>query len=156
MRGALILGSIGALVAVELTAPPRTVGAVHESPASQTSAGVGDPYDTLTEEDRLEPYRYAQSEAPAPPDLSDQPTSSVASATFGSREPQKRTSRHSYSTSKQKVAVAPSKPRAKSRTSAKRSNSDRVETVVVSHKSCRQNVLDSFLKLLSLSHGCET
>ena len=156
MRGVLIIGSIGTLVAMVLAMPPRIATAVRESPVSQTSAGISDSYDTLTEADRLEPYRYARSEAPTPPVSADQPTSSVDAAPLSSQEPQRRTSRHLYSSKRQKVAVVPPKPRAKSRTSAKRSNSDPVETVMVSHKPCRQNVLDSFLKLLSLSHGCET
>ena len=154
MRGALILGSIGTLVAMELATPPRTASAVHESSVAQTSTGIVDSYDTLIEADRLEPYRYAKSEATTPPVSSDQPTSSVDSRPLSSQESQ-RTRRHPHSTKKQSVAVVPSKPTANSRISAKHSDSDRVLAVVVGHKPCRQNVLDRLLKLLTLSRGCE-
>lgn len=156
VRAALILGSVGALLAMELATPPRTASAVHESPVAQTSAGIGDAFDTLTEADRLEPHHYAQSEAPTPPVSSDLPTSSVGLAHASSQEPQKGTSRHTHSTSKQKVTVVPAKSRPKSRMSAKDSKGDRLKAAVVVHKPCRQNVLDRLLRVLSLSHGCET
>jgi hypothetical protein len=159
MRVALVLGSIGTMAAIELATPPRTASAVHESPVAQTSAGFDDSYDTLTEADRLEPYRYAKGEASTPPVSSDPPTSSVDSPPPRSQESQ-RTRRHLYSAKKQKVAVVPpkltTKPTTNSRTSTKHSNSDREEAVVAGHKPCRQNALDSLLKLLSLSRGCET
>jgi len=154
MRGALVLGSIGTLVAMELATPPRTATAVHESPVSQTPTGIGDSYDTLTEADRLA-HHYAQSEVPTLPVSADLVTSSLDLAPVTSQEPQKRTRRHSYSASKQKVAVVPAKSRPKSRMSEKDSKGDRLESVAVAHKPCRQDALDRLLKLLSLSRGCE-
>lgn len=154
MRGALILGSVGTLVAMGLATPPRTVSAVHESPGAQTSTAIADSYDTLTEADRQEPYRYAQIEAPTLPVSPDLPTSSVGLARASSQEPREGTRRHTPSTSKQKVAAVPIKSRRKIQTSAKGSR-DRSDGVAVVHKSCRQNVLDSLLNLLSLSRGCE-
>ena len=156
MRGALILGTIGTLVAMELATPPRTASAVHESPVAQTSTGIGDSDDTLIETDRLEPYRYAKSEPPTPPASSDQPTSSVDFAPLSSQESQTRTRRHLHATKKQTAAVLPPRPRANRPISTKHSNNDRVEAAVVGHKPCRQNVLDGLLKLLSLPRGCET
>jgi hypothetical protein len=155
MRTALILGSVGTLVAMQFAAHPRAANAIDELPVAQTSVGISGSYDTLTNADRLEPYRYAQSEAPTPPASSVEPRPAVSPAPITPQELQKSASRHSHSTDKRKVAVALPKPRPKTPSSEKHSKADRLRDIPVVHKRCQQNAFDSFLKALSLSSSCE-
>ena len=153
MRAALILVGLGALVAVELEAPPRTTKAVNE-PLAQSTAGISDSRDTLTKADRLE-IPYVQHEAPAQPISSVERMPAVDSTAIVPEEAAKIIDQHRRGANAKKVAVKLPKPRPK-HTDAKRApNTDRPKATI-EIKSCRPNAFDSLLKALNLSPGCET
>jgi hypothetical protein len=156
MRAALILASVATLAAMELATPPRAEKAAHEPLVDQTSVGTITSYDTLTEADRLELHRYMQNDASIPPASFVLSTPPVNSASVISQKPQKTISRHSRVSNTRKVVVAPPKPKPRTKVSENASNTRRGRAVVVSRKPCRQNALDSLLKALSLSPGCES
>jgi hypothetical protein len=161
MRAALILVSVGSLVAMELATPPRVAKAVNP-PLTPSTAVAGDSQDTLAKADRLE-IPYFRNELPVQPSSFVERTPPADATRVISKAASKIVSGSSHDAKTSRVALVPPKPRPRipdskpgtktidSRTVA---NTDRSKAPM-DVKPCRPNVFDSLLKALSLPSGCE-
>jgi len=159
MRAALILVSVGSLVAMELATPPRIARAVNQ-PRTPSTAGAGDSRDTLAKVDRLE-IPYFQNELPAQPISFVERTPPADSTPVISKDAGKIVSENRHDAKTRKVVgpkprpkIPDSKPRPKTADSSTVANTHRSKAPMDA-KPCRPNAFDSFLKALKLSSGCE-
>jgi hypothetical protein len=167
MRAALILVGVGSLAAMEFQTPPRVAKAVNQ-PLTQSTVGVGDSQDTLAKADRLE-IPYFQNELPTQPIsfVARMPpadsTPVISKTPVVSKEASKIVSGNRRDAKTKKVAFAGPKPRPKIPDSKSRPKTTDTKAVANTSRSkapmdvkpCRPNALDSFLKALNLSSGCE-
>jgi hypothetical protein len=185
MRAALILVSVGLLVAMEIGTPPRVAKAVNQ-PLTRSTVGAGDPRDTLAKADRLEiPYFQKElstqlisfAERTPPADSTSVISKEAGKIVGGNRHDAKidaKSDTKSDAKAKRVASVRPkprpkipdSKPRPKTRpetgpkTGPKTTDS---KIVANTHRSkppmdvkpCRPNAFDNFLKALKLPSGCE-
>jgi hypothetical protein len=149
MRAALILVGLGALVAMELEASPRTRKAVND-PLARSTIGLSASRDILTKADRRE-YPYVQYEPAArpitcvermpPPD----PTAIIPQEAPKIIDRRRRGASFSSCLDRGLSTHFPGKLQIAS-----------VQKVTVEVKSCRANTFDSLRKALNLSPACET
>lgn len=162
MRATLILVGVGSLVAMELATPPRVAKAVNH-PLAQSIVGVVDSRDTLTKGDRLE-IPYFQSELPARQISFVERMSPMDPTPNTSKNTRNVVSANRHDAKTKKVALVRPKPRPKNPDSKRRPKTTDSKAVTSTVRSkipmevrpCRPNALDSFLKALNLSSGCET
>src|ERR1700709_2701050 len=94
LLGLLIPLGVGALAAMELRTPPRTVVAGGK-PVAEATVGISDSHGELAKADRLE-IAYAKSETPAQPGVVDERISPSKATTIGSLEPSRIINRHRH------------------------------------------------------------
>jgi len=159
MRAALILVSVGSLVAMELATPPRVARAVNQ-PRAPSTAGAGASRDTLATVDRLE-IPYFQNELPAQPIAFVERMPPADSTPVISKDAGKIVSENRRDAKTRKVVgpkprpkIPDSKPGPKTADSSTVANAHRSKAPMDA-KPCRPNAFDSFLKALKLSSGCE-
>jgi hypothetical protein len=148
LLGLLIPLGVGALAAMELRTPPRTVVAVVQPPA-ETTVGISDPHDALAKADRLE---IAKSETPAQPGVADERIAPSKAITIGSREAPRIINRHRHDPKTRKAAaVAKSKPKT---TDIKRAAIPDRSKTAGDTEPCRLSAFGGLRKALN-SSGCE-
>jgi hypothetical protein len=153
MRAALILVGLAAFVVMELGAPPRTPKPVHE-PLAQTTVGSSVSRDTGTPADRLE-IHHVRNEAPLQPISPIEAGVPPVQAATTAQEPPKNIDQQKRGATAGKSAVLPPKPHPKQRISRTTVNANR-SRATAEVKSCRPGALDSLLRALNLSPGCES
>jgi hypothetical protein len=100
--GLLIPLGVGALAAMELRTPPRTLVTVVQ-PLAETTVGISDSHGALAKADRLE-ITYAKSETPTQPDLVDERISPSEATAIGSPEAPRIVSHHRHDPKTKKEA----------------------------------------------------
>jgi hypothetical protein len=159
MRAALILVGLAAFVVMELGTPLRTPKPVHE-PLAQTTVGSSlsrdtlDPRDTGTPADRLE-IHHVRNEAPLQPISPIEAGVPPVQAATTAQEPPKNIDQQKRGATAGKSAVLLPKPHPKQRISRTTVNANR-SRATAEVKSCRPGALDSLLRALNLSPGCES
>src|SRR4051812_33240120 len=161
MRAALIVVSVGSLVAMELGTPPRIAKAVNQ-PLTQSIVGVRDSRDTLMNADRIE-IPYFQNELRTQPLSFVERMSPANSTPVVSKDASKIASGNRHEAKIKKLAFVRPKLRPKIAESKPRPETTASKTVANTYRSkapmdvkpCRPNAFDSFLKALNLPSGCE-
>ncbi len=149
LLGLLIPLGVGALAAMELRTPPRTVVAIVQPPA-ETTVGISDSDDALAKADRLE-IAYAKNETPAPGVVDERISPSKATA-IGSLEAPRIINRHRHDPKARKAAaVAKSKPKT---TDIKRAAIPDRSKTAGDTEPCRLSAFGGLRKALN-SSGCE-
>jgi len=150
LLGLLIPLGVGALAAMELRTPPRTVVAVVQ-PVAETTVGISDSHGALAKADRLE-IAYAKSELPAQPGVVDERISPSKATTIDSLEPSRIINRHRHDPKTRKAAALPkSKPKT---TDIKRTAIPDRSKAASDTEPCRLSAFGGLRKALNLS-GCE-
>jgi hypothetical protein len=150
LLGLLIPLGVGALAAMELRTPPRTVVAVAQ-PLAETTVGISDSHGALAKADRLE-IAYAKSETPAQPGVVDQRTSRPQATAIGSPEAARTINRHRHDPKTRKTAaIAKSKPKT---TDIKRTAIPDRSKAAGDTEPCRLSAFGGLRKALN-SSGCE-
>jgi hypothetical protein len=152
LLGVLIPLGVGALAAMELRTPRRTLVTAFQPPA-ETTVGISDSHAALAKADRLE-ITYARSETPTQPDLVDERTSPSEATTIGSLEAQKITNLHRHYPKTKKVttaALTKSKPKT---TDIKRTAMPDGSKAVGDAEPCRLKAFGGLRKALN-SSDCE-
>jgi len=152
LLGLLIPLGVGALAAMELRTPPRTVVAVVQ-PLAETTVGISDSHGALAKADRLE-ITYARSETPTQPGLVEERISSSEATTIGSPEAKSIISRHRNDPKTKKITngVLPkSKPKT---TDIKRAAIPDRSKTAGDTEPCRLSAFGGLRKALN-SSGCE-
>jgi hypothetical protein len=150
--GLLIPLGIGALAAMELRTPPRTVVAVVQ-PLAETTVGNSDSHGALAKGDRLE-IAYAKSETPAQPGVVDERISPSEATTVGFLEAARIINRHRHDPKTKKVttvALPKSKPKT---TGIKRTAISDRSKAASDTEPCRLSAFGGLRRALNLS-GCE-
>jgi hypothetical protein len=151
LLGLLIPLGVGALAAMELRTPPRTVVAVVQ-PLAETTVGISDSHGALAKADRLE-IAYAKSETPAQPGAVDQRIAPSKATTVGSLEAA-TINRHRHDPKTRKITAA-ALAKLKPRTTDIKPTAipDRPKTAGDTEP-CRLSAFGGLRKALNLS-GCE-
>jgi hypothetical protein len=150
LLGLLIPLGVGALAAMELRTPPRTVVAVVQ-PLAETTVGISDSHGALAKADRLE-IAYAKSETPAQPGVVNERIAPSKAATVGSLEAPRIINRHRHDPKARKAAaVAKSKPKT---TDIKRAAIPDRSKTAGDTEPCRLSAFGGLRKALN-SSGCE-
>jgi hypothetical protein len=152
LLGLLVPLGVGALAAMELRTPSRTLVTVVQPPA-ETTVGISDSHGALAKADRLE-ITYAKSETPTQPDLVDERTSPSEATTIGSPEAPTIINRHRHNPKSNKVTIA-ALPKSKPKTTdIKRTAIPSRSKAVSNAEPCRLRAFGGLLKALN-SSGCE-
>jgi hypothetical protein len=152
LLGVLIPLGVGALAAMELRTPTRTLATAFQPPA-ETTVGISDSHAALAKADRLE-ITYARSETPTQPDLVDERTSPSEATTIGSLEAQKITNRPRHYPKTKKVVTA-ALPKSKPKTAdIKRTAIPDRSKAIADAEPCRLKAFGGLQKALN-SSGCE-
>jgi hypothetical protein len=112
LLGLLIPLGVGALAAMELRTPPRSLATVVQ-PVAETAGGTSESDGALAKADRLE-VTYARSETPTPPGPVDERVSPTEATTIGSPEAPRIINRHRHDPKTKKLtsaALPKSKPK---------------------------------------------
>jgi hypothetical protein len=149
--GLLIPLGVGALAAMELRTPPRTLVTVVQ-PVAETTAGISDSHGALAKADRLE-ITSARSEAPTQPRLVDEPISPSEANPTGSPETPKIISRHRHNPKTKKVTAAALARSKLKTTDIKRTAIER-SRAASDTEPCRLSAFGGLRKALNLS-GCD-
>jgi hypothetical protein len=151
--GLLIPLGVGALAAMELRTPPRTLVTVVQ-PLAETTVGISDSHGALAKADRLE-MTYARSETPTQPGPVDERISPSEATTIGSPEVPRIINRHRHDPKTKKV-IAAALPKSKPKTTGiKRTAAipDRSKAAGDTEP-CRLSAFGGLRKALN-SSGCE-
>jgi hypothetical protein len=149
LLGLLIPLGVGALAAMELRTPPRTVVAVVQ-PLAETTVGISDSHGALAKADRLE-IAYAKGEMPAQPRVVEERISPPQATTIGSPEAA-IINRHRHDPKTKKAAALPkSKPKT---TDIKRTAIPDRSRAASDTEPCRLSAFGGLRKALN-SSGCE-
>jgi hypothetical protein len=151
LLGLLIPLGVGALAAMELGTPPRTLVTVVQ-PLAATTVGISDSHGALAKADRLEVIN-ASSETPTQPGLVDERVSPSEHA-IGSSETPRIINRHRHGPGTKRVATAAfpkSKPRI---TNITRTTIPDRSRAAGDTEPCRLSAFGGLRKALNLS-GCE-
>ena len=149
LLGLLIPLGVGALAAMELRTPPRTVVAVVQ-PLAETTVGISDSHGALAKADRLE-IAYAKNETPAQPGVVDERISPSKATAIGSLEAPRIINRHHDPKARKDAAVAKSKPK---KTDIKRAVIPDRSKTAGDTEPCRLSAFGGLRKALN-SSGCE-
>jgi hypothetical protein len=144
LLGLLIPLGVGALAAMELRTPPRTLVTVVQP------LGISDSHAALAKADRLE--ITSRSETSTPPGLVDERISLSEATTIGSPEAPRIINRHWHDPKAKKAAALP-KPRPKTADIKRTVIPDRSKAAGDT-ESCRLSAFGGLRKALNLS-GCE-
>jgi hypothetical protein len=153
MVGLVLLICGGTVAAIELGTPTSAKKGIEE-PHAQTIPGMSDSWDTLTKADRLE-ISYRRDELPTQPISLDERIPSLGSTSMPPQESRKVVNRHPHNPNAKKIAVVLPKRRPKKIDSKRVTAADRPKSAM-ELKPCRPTPLDSLLKMLKLSPGCQT
>jgi hypothetical protein len=152
LLGLLIPLGVGALAAMELRTPPRTLVTVVQ-PVAETTAGISDSHAALAKADRLE-ITYAKSETPTQPDPVDERILSTEATTIGSPEAPRIVNNHRHDPKTKKVATA-TLPKSKPKTTdIKRMAARERSKAAGDTEPCRLSAFGGLRKALN-SSDCE-
>jgi hypothetical protein len=150
LLGLLIPLGVGALAAMELRTPPRTVVAVVQ-PLAETTIGISDSHGALAKADRLE-IAYEKNDTPAQPGVVDERISRSKATAIGSLEAPRIINRHRHDPKTRKAAaVSKSKPKT---TDIKRAAIPDRSKAASDTEPCRLSAFGGLRKALN-SSGCE-
>jgi hypothetical protein len=152
LLGLLIPLGVGALAAMELRTPPRTLVTVVQ-PLAETTVGISDSHGALAKADRLE-MTYARSETPTQPRPADERISPSEATTIGSPEVPRIINPHRHDPKTKKV-IAAALPKSKPKTTGiKRTAIPDRSKAAGDTEPCRLSAFGGLRKALN-SSGCE-
>jgi hypothetical protein len=152
LLGLLIPLGVGALAAMELRTPPRTLVTAVQ-PLAETTVGNSDSHAALAKADRLE-ITYAKSETPTQPGLVDERIFPPEATTIGSPEAPRIVKQHRHDPKPKKVAAA-ALPKSKPKTTDIKRVAIRDHSKSgVDTESCRLSAFGGLRKALN-SSDCE-
>lgn len=157
LLGLLIPLGVGALAAMELRTPPRNAVAAVQPPA-ETPVRISDAHDALAKGDRLD-VNHANTEAPAPPALVNEPISPAPPPEAAAIRPSETPAiinrpRKNEAKPKKVTAAALPKPKPKTTEIKRTALPERSKAAASDNPFCRLSAFGGLRKALNTA-GCE-